>query len=105
MDPTRRSAPRWTGAQGWRGFHLGVGFRPTAASSARLIVQVYLAGAKGNTLILSPRPVLNRLRQVRGLDGVAAGQIGDGARQLERPVKGVAGWRARYASEVSSSHG
>ena len=34
----------------------------------------------------TPRPVLKRFRQVRGIDLRCAGQVGDGAGQLEHPV-------------------
>ncbi len=50
-------------------------------------------------LILLPRPVLNRLRQMRRLDGVAARQVGSRARQLEHPVKG-----ARRELELRHGH-
>ena len=38
-----------------------------------------------------PRPILNRLRHVPGLDGLDPVQVGDGASQLEDTVEGSGG--------------
>jgi hypothetical protein len=49
----------------------------------------------------SSRPVLDRLGDMRRLDGLAAGQVGDGACQLEHPMvsAGAEGILAIYHSK------
>jgi len=42
-----------------------------------------------DALALPPRPIPNCIGQVRWPDGVAAGQVGNGARQFQNPVKGA----------------